>query len=225
MWRFLMHESTRGWLAASAAVVAFAATTLAQGFTVDPSTERFMLSVAVFQLVYVVTTLVVFLNAPEGQIAEWAKRQKPSARRPLLAHEPAGRRVGAVLRRRGAGGVADGAAQTGHCGQPHPTAVLAVAVLMVFLSWVAVAVTQSLDYLVSPRPPRPRALAFPGTEATRYSDYLYLAVGVSASFAPTDVQVRSSVIRRRMTIHTLVAFVFSTLILASVVSALVGSFS
>ncbi len=62
------------------------------------------------------------------------------------------------------------------------------------------------------------ALTFPGTPDPRFSDYLYLSVGMSTSYAPPDVSVRSTAIRRRMTIQMLISFAFATMILAAVVS-------
>lgn len=49
------------------------------------------------------------------------------------------------------------------------------------------------------------------------ADYLFLSVGMTAAYSPPGVTVRSSVLRRRMTLQMLIGFVFATVILASIV--------
>jgi uncharacterized membrane protein len=63
-------------------------------------------------------------------------------------------------------------------------------------------------------------LDFGGSEPPIFDDYLYQAVTVSASFAVSDVTVTTTRMRRTVRSHTLVAFVFNTVILALLVSLL-----
>lgn len=95
-----------------------------------------------------------------------------------------------------------------------------------FRAWAAVLLALPVNFIVmlnfaSPGEPFAllslSALVFPGTDDPPFSDYLYLAVGVTAAFAPPDVSVRSSVIRRRMTLQMLIGFIFATVTLAAVV--------
>ena len=66
-------------------------------------------------------------------------------------------------------------------------------------------------------------LRFPGDDEERaFSDYLYLALAVQASFGPSDVQVTSRRMRRTLTGHMLIGWVFNTVVVASIVSLLVG---
>lgn len=190
--RHLLSESLRAWIAAAASV-----------------------------LVYVGVTIAAFSLTPFQQVAEWAQRQRATfVGRYLVMNQPGGglalyfsvlALVLSLLILPRVDSIAN---------VLSPPALTGVVVALVFLAWLAVAVTQSLDYLASHHRLGEDVLVFPGTEKPTYTDYLYLAVGVSASFAPPDVKVQSSTIRRRVTLHTLVAFVFNTVILASVVSAL-----
>ena len=52
----------------------------------------------------------------------------------------------------------------------------------------------------------------------RYADYLYLSVQVSVAYTSADVVVTGRSIRRGMTAHTLVAFVFNTVLVALLVT-------
>lgn len=51
-------------------------------------------------------------------------------------------------------------------------------------------------------------------------DYLYFSLGVSTSFATSDVTVRTSSLRRTVAGHGVIAFVFNTVILAVAIGAL-----
>ncbi|MGL5849674.1 MAG: DUF1345 domain-containing protein [Phycicoccus sp.] len=63
-------------------------------------------------------------------------------------------------------------------------------------------------------------LEFGGVAPPVFDDYLYQAVAVSASFATSDVTPTTTRMRRTVRSHTLIAFVFNTVILALLVSLL-----
>lgn len=52
----------------------------------------------------------------------------------------------------------------------------------------------------------------------RFADYLYLSVQISVAYTSADVRVSGRSIRRGMTAHTLVAFVFNTVLVALLVT-------
>lgn len=101
--------------------------------------------------------------------------------------------------------------------------VLATGLAMVAASWIDVAVVYTLHYARVNG--TSGSLRFPGEEPPTFSDYRYLAVGVQTTFGTTDVEVRTSVMRRVVTGHALLAFVFNTVIVAIVVSLLLSSTS
>ncbi len=95
-------------------------------------------------------------------------------------------------------------------------------VSLVVVSWVAVAVSFTVAYLVEDVQSGGKALGFPGKEVhyRPLADYAYLAVAVSTTFGTTDVDLRTGQVRRTATVHTVVSFVFNTVVLAVVVSLL-----
>ena len=97
---------------------------------------------------------------------------------------------------------------------------VAATATLVVTAWVTVAVTYAADcarrHTASP------ALDFPGEPATGFADYLHFSLSVSTTFGSTDVTVTSASGRRVVLVHGLVAFVFNTVVLALLVSALLG---
>ena len=96
--------------------------------------------------------------------------------------------------------------------------VLLAGGLLVVTSWVVVSVTFAVHYL---RTDADRGgLDFPGDEPRAFSDYVYLALQISTTYSSSDVAVTTRAMRRRVGRHTLVAFVFNSVIIALLVSAL-----
>lgn len=95
-----------------------------------------------------------------------------------------------------------------------------IAVALVAVAWTCVPVSFAVAFDVDnregggrTRAPRPRRRAI-------WSDDIYFAVSVMTTFGTTDVDVTSNVMRRTVTVDAVVAFVFSTVILAALVSVL-----
>ncbi|WP_337186039.1 DUF1345 domain-containing protein [Phenylobacterium sp.] len=65
-------------------------------------------------------------------------------------------------------------------------------------------------------------LAFPGGEAPDYWDFLHFAVVIGVAAQTADVAFTSKALRRLGTAHSLIAFVFNTLILALTINLLAG---
>lgn len=87
-------------------------------------------------------------------------------------------------------------------------------------------VTYAIDYAVTHG--KYGGLKFPGEPPHGFTDYLYLAVIVSTTSSPGDVQITTPPLRRKVTGHALVAFAFNTIntiitiILALAISSLVA---
>lgn len=96
-----------------------------------------------------------------------------------------------------------------------------LALAMVGTSWLNVAVAYAVHHARSDH--GRDMFAFPGEAPTRFVDYLYLSVGVQATFGATDVQVRTSPGRRQIMTQAVLAFGFNTVIIGMVLSLLVGA--
>ena len=57
-------------------------------------------------------------------------------------------------------------------------------------------------------------LDFPGCKTPDYWDFLYFSTSIGATSQTSDVSIRSRALRRLVTLHAVVAFVFNTMILA-----------
>jgi uncharacterized membrane protein len=67
-----------------------------------------------------------------------------------------------------------------------------------------------------------RGFGFPGTPHPRFVDFVYVAAQVSTTFGGSDVEIRSSRMRKLITLHSILAFTFNTVIVALMVSVLLG---
>lgn len=98
---------------------------------------------------------------------------------------------------------------------------LGMAMLLVVASWLNTVVSYALHYarLDLARP----AIDFPGEEERSYTDYLYLALAVQTTFGTTDASILTTEMRRTAMVHGVLAFVFNSVIVAMIVSLLIGS--
>lgn len=65
-------------------------------------------------------------------------------------------------------------------------------------------------------------LDFPREQSPVYSDYVYFSQQIQTTFAGSDVDITSKTLRRAVNMHTLFAYVFSTVVVALLVSAILG---
>lgn len=99
--------------------------------------------------------------------------------------------------------------------------VLFAALGMVTASWINVWMMFAVHYARTDA--RESGLAFPGEPAQDLSDYLYFALAVQTTFGATDVEVRTRILRRIVSGHGALAFVFNSVIIAMIVSLLLGA--
>lgn len=102
--------------------------------------------------------------------------------------------------------------------------LVAGTVTVVAASWLTILVSFTLDYLRTHARHGWTLLGFPesadGPRGQQIDDYLYFATSVSTTFGTTDVTVLGSLMRRRVAVHGVVAFVFNTTVIAVVVNAM-----
>lgn len=101
--------------------------------------------------------------------------------------------------------------------------VLVAAIVCIAGSWVMLCAAFAVEYA--------RAWAdhdgvrFPDAGARELDDFLYLAVQVTTSFGTNDVEIRSRRARRLVTMHAIVAYVFSSLVIALFASLVIAGLS
>jgi uncharacterized membrane protein len=93
-----------------------------------------------------------------------------------------------------------------------------LAFLTVVASWLVVqmifAFHYAHQYYTKGRTGRLGGLGFPGKEAPDYWDFLHFALVIGVASQTADVAFTSKPLRRMGTIHSVVAFVFNTIVLA-----------
>lgn len=67
-----------------------------------------------------------------------------------------------------------------------------------------------------------RGLRFPGDERPVYSDYVYFAQQIQTTFGGSDVEIIGKQFRRSVNSQNLFAYVFSTVVVALLVSGILG---
>lgn len=65
-------------------------------------------------------------------------------------------------------------------------------------------------------------ISFPSRKAPDYIDFAYFSFVIGMTFQGSDVQVDSRVIRRFVLLHSLISFVFNTIILALTINTIAG---
>lgn len=108
---------------------------------------------------------------------------------------------------------------------------VALVVVTVALSWLMVQFVFALHYAheyydenVDCEGHDMKGLAFPGGETPDYWDFIHFAVVVGVAAQTADIAFTSQALRRIGTVHSLVAFVFNTVIVALTINLLAGLF-
>lgn len=107
---------------------------------------------------------------------------------------------------------------------------LVIAISGMFLSWFLVHTTFSMRYAHlfyedSDQPSSSQkgaGLQFPGDDAPDFIDFAYFSFVLGMTFQVSDVEISSRKIRRLSLLHSLIAFIFNTVIVALTINALAG---
>ncbi len=96
--------------------------------------------------------------------------------------------------------------------------MLALSAAVVMMSWLVTMVAYAVHYARIAA--TVGGLTFPGDEGVVFWDCVYLATQVQTTFSSSDVTIETTLARRIVTGHTLVAFAFDTIIIALLISVL-----
>ena len=107
---------------------------------------------------------------------------------------------------------------------------LVIAILGMFLSWFLVHTTFTMRYAhlyygnVKKDNPTQHGsgLDFPGDEAPDFIDFAYFSFVLGMTFQVSDVEISNRTIRRLSLLHSLIAFIFNTVIVALTINAVAG---
>lgn len=108
-----------------------------------------------------------------------------------------------------------------HAGSGRPPAQLVLATVTIGLSWAFIHTIFALHYaheFYGERAEASGGLAFPGREAPDYWDFVYFSFVVGMTSQVSDVAVTSRRIRRTVTAHGVVSFLFNAALLALTVN-------
>lgn len=182
----------------------------------------------VFCVAYLALTVVVFKNLNSGPFHLAVAKPKKSKRNPVTRALSMGGSLSWALQ---GSLVAIVAVLVVSVRPPseQSDALKILAVCCVISSWLLVMVSQALAY--ARLGARARAgetdvespLTFRGTPAADFSDYLTLAATVSSALAPQGVEVSGRQARSVVRTHTVLAFIFNSVVLAVLVSMLITS--
>lgn len=218
----LLTEAARSYLAGAVAVVLGIGVRETGTGTPWTVLDSLVVSLATYQVVYVLLTLATYLPASPETVrrAGHAMPRRGAVHRWLLVAEPG---AGAAL------SVGTGALLTAVVVLPQaerlpsalpPGVLVAAGLTLVVTAWLTMVLTYAVDYLR--RDVTAGGLRFPGDGPRVFSDYLYVAVSVGTTFGTTDVEVTSPALRRTVTGHALAGFAFNAVIVAVSVASIVA---
>ncbi|MFF8375818.1 DUF1345 domain-containing protein [Streptomyces sp. NPDC015661] len=173
-----------------------------------------------YLLPYLLITVIAFSTASPDRVGTWARRETRGTvlQRYVYGTAPG---PGVSIFISGAALVVAVVWRPGHIGSAYePGARAAVALVLVGLAWICVAVSFAVAFQADNLVEDGRALDFPGEGDPLWADYVYFALSVMTTFGTTDVDVTSREMRRTVTANAIIAFVFNTVTVASLVSAL-----
>jgi len=102
---------------------------------------------------------------------------------------------------------------------------LVTAISGMFLSWALVHTTFTMRYAhlyYGDSGNKNGGLDFPGDEEPDFIDFAYFAFVIGMTFQVSDVEISSRRIRRLTLLHSIISFIFNTVIVALTINALAG---
>jgi uncharacterized membrane protein len=118
------------------------------------------------------------------------------------------------------GGVAMGLAKSRHVGFGLELALTVVALLAVVLAWAVVHTMFTLRYAHEYYLEPCGGIDLPGGKAPDYGDFAYFAFTIGMSFATSDCEITTPLIRRIALRHALVSYLFGTAIVGLTINVM-----
>ena len=98
--------------------------------------------------------------------------------------------------------------------------VFALAAGTVATCWMVITFSFALQY--ARRDIEQGGLKFPGAQEPVFSDYIYLAIGCTATFGTTDTTIVSSPMRNLVSVHSVLGLLLNTVVVAVLISIIVS---
>ena len=98
--------------------------------------------------------------------------------------------------------------------------VIGLIAVTIVTCWTTITFSFALHY--ARRDVEVGGLEFSGTAEPVFADYAYLAIGCSATFGTTDTAILTTAMRRTVSVHSVIAFVLNTVVVAVLLSVIVG---
>jgi Protein of unknown function (DUF1345) len=185
------------------------------------SVDAFVVAAYIFSslssLAYFITTFAVFQDADSGTLANWLAVTAPNGRLSKVQASFAGTgpNIPAQWSGLAIGSVVVLVFSPELLRQPW---VVALSAAVVTTSWLVTVVSYAVHYA------RVTAtvggLTFPGDDGVVFWDCVYLATQVQTTFSASDVTIETTLGRRIVTGHAIVAFAFNTVIIALLIAVL-----
>ena len=100
----------------------------------------------------------------------------------------------------------------------HDLVLVPITLSILLSSWGLAVVSYALHY--AEHDAEAPGLEFPGTRTNTFADYRYFAVAVATTFGATDVNITTPRMRKIVNAHTLLTFVYNSVIVALLASFL-----
>lgn len=172
---------------------------------------------AASSLAHFITTFAIFQNADAESLARWVAATAPTGRLSRVQAEFAGTGPTISVQWSGLAIVSVVVLALSPDLLRHPLLV-ALSAAVVTTSWLVTIVSYAVHYA------RVTAtvggLTFPGDRGVVFWDCVYLATQVQTTFSSSDVVVETTLTRRIVSGHTIVAFAFNTVIIALLIAVL-----
>lgn len=166
-------------------------------------------------IIFVVWILAIILPMDHKRTAEFALREDPS-------------RTGADITLLGAavaslGAVIYGLIQASQSNGGHQILLTCISVGSIVIAWVLVHTIYTLRYAVLYYSPDvPGSIDFKHDHKPAYSDFAYLAFTVGMTYQVADTDLIGSEFRKTVLKHSLLSYLFGTVIIATTISLIAG---
>lgn len=112
---------------------------------------------------------------------------------------------------------------TSHASREHTLPMAALTLSSILLTWGLIHTLYTLRYAGMYYGLDHGCVDFPGTKNPQYSDFAYLAFTMGMTFQVSDTALTTQAIRKTALFHTLLSYLFNTLLIGATVNFLAGA--